>query len=235
MLMSNRRIIQTIGRSNKMNILVSTMVASEGQFLDINGYKEEIRKRLILVALLLVLHDILSIYYNTRILFYIIDTLSIAITLIIWKIDNILVFDLKYRYIGYYFFIFLFALFLYPKDITEISNTLLRAPVREEIFFRFFMIGIFLKYYKLTNDSKKLFLLPLIGSNIIFMLLHGNISLLFIGIIFSTIYIKGGIVSSILAHTMYNLYLSNDYYLIKILVVIPIIFSIQEFIDLFQN
>jgi membrane protease YdiL (CAAX protease family) len=154
----------------------------------------------------------------------------------IWYKDGILKIDVKPKYVVYYTALLLISLYVFPKDLSLVFDVFTHAPLREEIIFRFFMIGIFYKYYKFEDENKSYFVRMLFASNIIFMILHSyNVGIFFTGLILSIIYIKGGLVSSMLAHTIYNLYLSNEYFYTKFLVFMPIVFSISDARTLYEN
>jgi len=194
------------------------------------------KKRVNIVLFVMLLFFTLLYLTDFRSTFIITDLISIFITVIIWYKDGILKIEIKIKYILYYIFLLIISLYIFPKELSLIIDIFIHAPLREEIIFRFFMIGIFYKYYKVKDENPMNFVKMVFASNIIFMILHSyNIGIFFIGLIISIIYIKGGLVSSMLAHAIYNLYLPNKYCFIRFLAFIPIIFSISDARALYEN
>ena len=157
------------------------------------------------------------------------NLISLIITPIIWKHDGILKFDIKAKYVTYYIALLILSLILFPKDLSSVFNILYRNGIREEILQRFFMVGIFLKYvYSEEKKSQKKFLYAIFYSNILFMLSHpytitGLFYILVIGIIFSFIYVQGGLPSAILAHTIHNVYRSKEHTILILLMLVPLV------------
>jgi len=203
----------------------------------INGLENfSFKKRVNIVLFVMLLFFALFYLTDFRSTFLIIDLVSIFITILIWYKDGILKIEIKIKYIIYYVSLLIISLYVFPKDLSLVIDVFMHAPLREEIIFRLFMIGIFYKFYKFENENPMYFVKMIFASNIIFMILHSyNISIFFTGLIFSIIYIKGELVSSMLAHTIYNSYLPNKYYLIKFLAFIPIIFSISDARALYEK
>lgn len=187
------------------------------------------KNRVYIIFFIYLLILTLPYFFDFRTMLLIVDILSILITIIIWKNDGILKLDLtKFKYAIYYIFLLFFSSYIFPKSNMLVIDTFLHAPLREEIIFRLFMIGIFYKYYKSDSENPRYFLYIVIISNFIFMTLHLNVIIFFMGLFFTIIYIKGGLISSMLAHTLFNLYLSNEYYFIKVLIFLPLLFTISD-------
>ena len=78
------------------------------------------------------------------------------------------------------------------------------APVLEEIIFRFFPIGLTNRYTK----NKGVLWLVILGASVLFGYLHGGFVHIFMqgvtGIFYSAAYLRGGLISSVVAHATYN-------------------------------
>lgn len=194
--------------------------------------------RLIAITVLFYLTFFLSGRYGQNTSLLIVNTISLVATPIIWKHDGILRGDLKWKYIGYYLTLLIVSLVLFPKDSSTIINILYQQGFREEVLYRFFLVGIFLKYgYSERKKEQHYFLFALFYSNILFMLGHpyGFIGLFYIymtGIIFSCIYLFGGLPSSILAHTIHNLYKEKEQTMLILLLLVPLVVNLPFFVKL---
>lgn len=160
---------------------------------------------------------------------FITDIISILITIFIWYSDGILKIDIKYKYIIYYLLILIFSLIIVPRNLLNVFNILYRQGFREEIFFRLFFVGIFFIYYEEKYKNQQYFFSVVLVSNLIFASLHPQSEIIVAGLAFTAIYIKGGIIPSILAHTIFNAYLGNYY--IKLLAFLPFIFIFPSIND----
>ena len=110
-------------------------------------------------TLVFLLTALLSREFGLNISLLVANLLSIILTLLIWRKDGILRLDIKTKYSMYYLFLLLFFITLYPKDISSVTNILYKNGFREEVLYRFFMVGIFLKYFYSDNEeSQKKFL-----------------------------------------------------------------------------
>ncbi|MFH1327312.1 MAG: CPBP family intramembrane glutamic endopeptidase [Candidatus Bathyarchaeota archaeon] len=184
--------------------------------------------RLFLITLVFVLTVFLGGKYGLNLSLLIADSISLIITPIIWKLDGILKFDIKVKYVAYYVALLIFSILLFPKDLSTIINILYRNGFREEVFNRFFMVGLFLKYgYSEDKKAQHKFLYAVFYSNILFMISHpydliGLIYILVVGIVFSYIYALGGLPSSILAHTIHNVYKSKEQTVLILLILVPL-------------
>jgi len=213
-------------------------MSKEGQtiFNDNFSFKD----RLNLVTIVCIIYAALLYLGNFNASLFITDIISILITIYIWYSDGILKIDIKYKYVIYYSLILIFSLRLLPRDILDVFTILYKNGFREEVIFRLFFVGIFYIYYK-ENNIQKDFLNIILLSNGIFAFFHTQytgilkIGIFVIGLMFTAIYIKGGIFSSILAHTIYNLYLGNESYFIKVLTFIPIVFIVPDIKNLMNN
>jgi hypothetical protein len=194
--------------------------------------------RLVAITSVFCLTIFLSERYGQSTSLLIANTLSLVATPIIWKHDGILKIDIKWKYVGYYLTLLIAALVLSPKDSSTIINILYRQGFREEVLYRLFMVGIFLKYgYSEDKKEQQYFLFAVFYSNFLFMLGHpyGFIGLLYIfvtGIVFSYIYLFGGLPSSILAHTIHNLYRMKEQTILILLLFVPLVVNISIFIKI---
>jgi len=111
-----------------------------------------------------------------------------------------------------------------PNKLNEWCTIVIRQGLREELYFRFCMLGIL----KSSNDWKKTKTIQraliLFVNSMLFTLLHVQyqaisdyLTLLWVSLIFSYLFIENGIVSAIVAHSVWNFYL-NWYLLIPLLV-----------------
>jgi len=112
-----------------------------------------------------------------------------------------------------------------PNKLNEWYTIVIRQGLREELYFRFCMLGIL----KSSNEWKKLNTIQktfiLFVNSMLFTLLHiqyqaisDYLTLLWISLIFSYLFIENGIVPAIVAHSVWNFYL-NLYSLIPMLVI----------------
>lgn len=118
------------------------------------GSKRDYFFRLITITLVFYLTVFLSGKYGLNTAFLVANTLSLVITPVVWKYDGILKLDVKWKYIGYYLVLLLLSLQVFPRDLYTISKVLYRQGFREEVLYRFFMNGIFLKY-GYNEDAKE--------------------------------------------------------------------------------
>jgi len=185
--------------------------------------------RLFLITSVFVLTVLLGGKYGLNYSLLVADSISLIITPIVWKLDGILKFDFRVKYVAYYVALLVSSFLLFPKDVSTITNILYRNGFREEVFNRFFMVGVFLKYgYSEDKKAQHKFLYALFYANILFMISHpydliGLIYTLIVGIIFSFIYILGGLPSSILAHTIHNVYRSKEHTILILLILVPLV------------
>lgn len=185
--------------------------------------------RLSLITLVFVLTVFLAEKYGLNLSLLVADSISLIITPIVWKLDGILKFDIKVKYVAYYVALLIFSFLLFPKDFSTIINILYRNGFREEVFNRFFMVGVFLKYgYSEDKKTQRKFLYAVFYSNILFMISHpydliGLIYILVVGIIFSYIYALGGLPSSMLAHAIHNVYTSKEHTVLILLILVPLV------------
>jgi len=189
---------------------------------------KEYSSRLVLITLVFYLTIILAGKTNLNTALLLANTLSIIITIAIWYKDKILKIEIKWKTLAYYLTLLIGSAIIFPRDITTITSILYRNGFREEVLYRFFMVGIFLKYGYTDTDETKKILYAVLYSNILFMMGHGYdlIGLFYIfiiGTIFSLIYLKGGLPSVIIAHTLHNLYRSREHTLLILLLLVPLI------------
>jgi len=115
-----------------------------------------------------------------------------------------------------------------PNKINEWYTIVILQGLREELYFRFCILGIL----KSSNEWKKfgpiLKALILFISGILFTLLHVQyktisdyLTLFFISLILNYLFIENGIISAIVTHSVWNFYLSY-YFLIPLLVLASI-------------
>jgi hypothetical protein len=195
--------------------------------------KFSFRDRLFLVTAVYLIFITVWNLFDLNASLLITDIISIFITIFIWYSDGILKINLKYKYIIYYILVLISSLIIVPRNISEIFKILYRQGFREEVFFRLFFIGVFLIFYEGIYNNQQHFIYIILISNLIFASLHPHFITFFTGLAFTMIYIKGGIISCILAHTIFNAYLGN--YIIKLLALLPSIFIFPSVNDLVNN
>lgn len=186
--------------------------------------------RIVAITLVFYLHVYLLGKYDLNFSLLVVDSISLIITPIIWIHDGILRIEIKANYLIYYIGIFCFSIVTHPSDLTSVINILYRNGVREEVFVRFFMLGIFLKYYYNDNETQKKIGSALVISNLFFMVMHNYdlirlFSIFIFGMVFSFIYLQGGLLSAILAHTLHNVYTSRDQNICSILLLLPLVWE----------
>jgi hypothetical protein len=192
-------------------------------------YDKDYITRVIAITLVFYLTVFLSGRYGLNFSLLVVDSISLILTPLIWRHDGILKLEFKAKYVLYYLLFLGFTIILEPKDISNVINILYRNGFREEALYRFFMVGIFLKYgYSDTKESQKKFLIAIVCSNLLFMLMHnysliGLFSVFIFGLVFSLIYFQGGLLSAVLAHTLHNVYTSRGYSFLSLLLIIPLL------------
>ena len=192
-------------------------------------YDKEYITRVIAITLVFYLTVFLSTRYGLDFSLLVVDSIALILTPLIWKHDGVLKLEFKTKYGLYYLLLLGFTIILIPKDISTIISILYRNGFREEVLYRFFMVGIFLKYgHSEAKESQNKFLIAIVCSNILFMLMHnynliGLFSVFIFGLIFSLIYFQGGLPCSILAHTLHNVYTIRGVSSLSILLIVPLL------------
>ncbi|MHA1410590.1 MAG: CPBP family intramembrane glutamic endopeptidase [Candidatus Odinarchaeia archaeon] len=188
-------------------------------------------EKIFLVTSFFLIYLTLPWFIGFNISFFLIFTISTIITIYIWKKEDMLKeFNFGLKYAIYYVILLIVSYLLIPSN-HKILKVLYNNGIREELFFRFFMVGIFLKNIKEDTTRNKVILNSvLIYTNIIFTFAHDvdilrHIYLLLVGIIFSSIFLCCGILSSIFFHTIHNIYMPEDHPLIAIFCILPLIYS----------
>jgi hypothetical protein len=185
--------------------------------------------KLILVVAFYLIYQTLPSFIGFNTSFFIIMVTSSLLTIIILNKEDILDFiNLDYKYSLYFFMLLIISSIVFPTN-HDILEILYYNGIREELFFRFFMVGVFLNYFIDDNKSTNLyFFIILIFTNILFVLSHQvNILqryyLFVFGVIITVTFLSYGILSAILFHTIHNLYLPEDYPIIFLLSILPLI------------
>jgi len=199
-------------------------------------FTKDFQNKLYMIIFIFVFHNfILSYIVGFDTSFFIMAILGIIINLYI-KRDHLkrVIIDKYFLTYSIYYISYLLILIRYiPTDINDVINVLVLNGIREELFFRFFMIGILINPKKdLTADRIFKIFTVLIIINILFMINHlyyGITLQLFvftIGGFFSIIFIFCGLIPSIIAHTIHNLYFNNQQStLIHLGLILPITLS----------
>jgi len=119
-------------------------------------------------------------------------------------------------------------IFFKPPLISEFILIFIQQASFEEIYFRFFMIGINKKHYTDTKTTLKTIIL----NNLFFITFHlrtfnNLIQVFLLGLIFTYVYLNTDIISSIISHAIWNLYLpsSTSAYFVLPVLILPIIRS----------
>ena len=161
-------------------------------------------------------------FYNS---FLLIILLSIMYSFFITKKDNVEIVTIKEFTNGLLciLYLILITVLVESPNIIHFTSILIQQASYEELFFRLFIIGSNKKYFSIK--SKKELLIILIVSNYLFAINHpydiiGKINMFVIGFLFSYIYLLNGIISVIISHSIWNLYVD---FLIKGLLISPLI------------
>lgn len=188
--------------------------------------------KLIIVSAVYLIFQFLASYIGFNEAYLSVVIVSALFTILIWRKEgylNELKFHIKYPL--YYSVILFLALTKFPQEPNFIFKVLFDNGIREELFYRFFMIGIFMKYfYDKKFSTYFLVNTTYVYTNVLFIVAHNesliNLIYLFgIGILFSITYLYCGLLSAILFHTMHNLYLPKDYPIISLLCIVPVVFE----------
>jgi len=189
------------------------------------------KNRLYLSILIWALHYyIIQRYIDFYISFLIIIIISLFLIFVTYKKDGLLIMKKReFAYGLFYFTYFIILIYLYvPPLINQFVLIFIKQATFEEIYFRFYMIGINKRYYNKILSIE--FIMTLLASNLIFTIYHSEnlyicIQVFLLGLIFSYIYFNTGIISSIITHAIWNFYLptSLSRYFISPILILPFI------------
>jgi len=124
---------------------------------DIYGFDVGYIGRVVLVILAFGLNNYLGLKYGFRIGLLVMGIFSLLATLILWTFDGILELDFKPKYTLYYAALTILPTLISP-EYASIIRVMFDTGFREEMFYRFFMVGIFKKYYLIEEkrNNKKI-------------------------------------------------------------------------------
>jgi hypothetical protein len=192
------------------------------------NYNDFYLKSILVIAFYIIYHT-LPIFIGFNISFFIVMMVSSIVTILVSNKEGVLnSINLGLKHSLYFIILLIVSSILFPS-YHNILEVLYNNGVREELFFRFFMVGIFLKYFIDDNLSNNLyFIIVLIFTNILFVFSHQVNTLqrfyLFVfGVIITANYLCCGVLSAILFHTIHNLYLPEDYPSVFLLSILPLI------------
>ncbi len=189
------------------------------------------KNRLYLSVLIWALHYyIIQRYIDFYISFLIIIIISLFLIFVTYKKDGLLI--MKKRELAYglfYFTYFIILIYFYaPPSINQFVLIFIKQATFEEIYFRFYMIGINKRYYNKILSIE--LIMTLLASNLIFTIYHSDnlfiwMQVFLLGLILSYIYFKTGIISSIITHAIWNFYLptSDSHYFVSLILFSPFI------------
>jgi membrane protease YdiL (CAAX protease family) len=114
--------------------------------------------------------------------------------------------------------------------IEEVFTIVVKQGIAEELIFRLGMLGILKSYLKVETILQKETWVVLFLNSGLFSLLHHNIflSLFILSLVYGYLFLKFGIVSSIVAHALWNFYHNLE----VLVFVAVVIFSYESFIKL---
>ena len=102
-----------------------------------------------------------------------------------------------------------------PNKISEWYTIIIRQGLREELYFRFCVLGVLKTSNEWSKQGAKRKALVLFANGLLFATLHiqyqtfsDYFTLLLLGFIFGYLFIEKGIVSAIVAHSLWNFYLN---------------------------
>jgi len=188
----------------------------------------QFRSRILLIVAVFSLYLLLSSQIGLNNSLLIVNAIAIISTLTIWRIDGLLKIDLRLGYVAYYLTLLAASIIVFPSHTDLILSLMYRNGFREEVLFRFFMVGIFLRYNTADAGDQKKLLYAILASNLLFMMGHpygwiGLVSVFAFGIMFTLIYVLGGLPSAIIAHTLHNFYQTQDITMLSLLLLLPLI------------
>jgi len=184
--------------------------------------------RILLIVAVFSLNLLLSSQIGLNNSLLVVNVIAIISTLTIWRFDGLLKIDFRLGYLAYYLTLLAASIIVFPSHTDLILSLIYRNGFREEVLFRFFMVGIFLRYNTADAGDQKKLLYAILASNLLFMAGHpynwiGLVSVFAFGVVFTLIYVLGGLPSAIIAHTLHNFYQTQDITMLSLLLLLPLI------------
>ena len=185
------------------------------------------RLRILLIVAVFSLNLILSSQIGLNNSLLIVNAMAIISTLTIQRCDGLLKNDFRLGYVAYYLTLLAASIIMFPSHTDLILSLMYRNGFREEVLFRFFMVGIFLRYNTADAGDQKKLLYVILASNLLFLMGHpynwiGLVSVFVFGMVFTLIYVFGGLPSAIIAHTLHNFYQTQGITMLSLLLLFPL-------------
>jgi len=189
--------------------------------------EDQYRLRMLLVFAVFCLNLLLSTWIGPSKLLLVVNALAIVLTLAIWRKDCLLKIDLKIGYVAYYLALLAASIIVFPRQVDLILSLLYRNGFGEEVLFRFFMVGIFSRYNTANVEDLRKMRIAVLVSNLLFTGSHsysgiGLVYIFVLGVVFTFIYVYGGLPSVIVAHALHNFYIAQGVGLCSLLLLVPL-------------
>lgn len=159
------------------------------------------------------------------------SAISIIITFFYYNRDGFFYISKKKFLISLAFvFVGMLLIFVKQPAIEEVFTIVVKQGIAEELIFRLGMLGVLRIHLKVETIIQKEAWAVLFLNSGLFSLLHHNIflSLFVLSLVYGYLFLKLGIVSSIVAHALWNFYHNLE----ALVIVVVVILTYESFIKL---
>jgi hypothetical protein len=153
----------------------------------------------------------------------IVSALSIILTIFYYNRDGFLYLSKKKSLVSLAFvFVGILLIMLKRPSIEGLFTIIVKQGIAEELIFRLGMLGILRIHLKFETIIQKETWAVLLLNSGLFSLLHHNIflSLFVLSLIYGYLFLKFGIVSSIVSHVLWNFYLNLEVLVIVVIMIV---------------
>ena len=192
--------------------------SKHNEILNIDSGLSRIIQSLFLYILFLLLN-----FINFEFALVIMSALSIIITIFYYYRDGLFYLSKKKSVVSLAFvFVGILLIMLKRPTIEEVFVIVVKQGIAEELIFRLGMLGILRTHLKVETIIQKETWAVLLLNSGLFSLLHHNIflSLFVLSLVYGYLFLKLGIVSSIVFHALWNFYHNLEALVIVVIVIL---------------
>lgn len=154
---------------------------------------------------------VLLYFINLELALGVMFLVSIVITFIYYHRDGLLKIDKRFVYTSLFFALAgIFIIYLRKPTTEEVFSIVVKQGIAEEVIFRLGMLGILRRHLRIESPLPRNTWFYIIGNSILFMFLHPTIyvAIFVVSVIYGYVFLKLGIVATIVLHALWNFYLN---------------------------